>query len=166
MWHERGEDQSARPLGSTVELAGAPSVAFLADASAAWPDSITDERELKRVGYELDGAGHPTFLLRAHGVDVEDAIRPDSAGVTLARTLRFRAPASASTDGLYVQLAQGSYIVRQADGAYAVGDKQWLVVLPAGAPEPILRHRPGGDELLAPVHFDRGEARVAYSIVW
>jgi hypothetical protein len=166
MWHERGEDQSARPLGSTVELSGTPTVAHLADANAAWPDSITDEHELKRLGYQLDGAGRPTFLLRAHGVDVEDALRPDSAGPTLERTLHFRAPASASTDGLYVQLAQGSRIVRQADGSYAVGDKRWLVVLPAGAPEPVLRHRPGGDELLVPVHFDRGEATVAYSIVW
>jgi hypothetical protein len=67
---------------------------------------------------------------------------------------------------MYVQLARGSRIARQPDGSYAVGDKQWLVVLPAGAPEPALRHRAGGDELLAPVRFDRGEARVAYSIVW
>jgi hypothetical protein len=166
MWHERGEDQSARPMGSTVELPGTPSIAFLGDANAAWPDSITDERELKRLGYSLDAAGRPTFLLRAHGVDVEDAIRPDSAGVTLTRTLHFRAPASASTAGMYVQLARGSRIARQPDGSYAVGDKQWLVVLPAGAPEPVLRHRPGGDDLLAPVRFDRGEATVAYSIVW
>jgi hypothetical protein len=67
---------------------------------------------------------------------------------------------------MYVQLARGSRIARQPDGSYAVGDKQWLVVLPAGAPEPVLRHRPGGDDLLAPVRFDRGEATVAYSIVW
>ena len=166
MWHERGEDQSARPMGSTVELPGTPTVVFLADANAAWPDSIADERELKRLGYRLDAAGRPTFLLRAHGVDVEDAIHPDSAGVTLIRTLHFRAPAPASTDGLYVQLAQGSRIVRQNDGSYAVGDKRWLVVLPGGAPEPVLRHRSSGDELLVPVRFDRGEATVTYSIVW
>jgi hypothetical protein len=166
MWHERGEDQSARPLGSTVELPGTPAVAFLADANAAWPDSVIDETQFRRLGYQLDRSGHPTFLARARGVEVEDAIRPDASGTTLVRELRFHAPAGASPAGLYVQLARGARITRERDGAYAVDDERWLVTLPSGAAEPVLRHGAAGDELLVPVRFDRGEARVAYSIVW
>ena len=30
MWDDRGEDQSSRPAGSVVDLAGVPTVAFLA----------------------------------------------------------------------------------------------------------------------------------------
>jgi hypothetical protein len=166
MWDDRGEDQSSRPAGSVVDLAGAPAVAYLSDANAAWPDSVIDEQEFRRNGYVLDKAGRPTFLSTVHGVTVEDALRPDTDGVTLHRTLRLRAPGSASVDGLYVQLAQGKHVTRQADGSYAVDDKSYLVTLPSGAAQPVVRQQSGREELLLPVRFDRGESTVAYSIVW
>ena len=166
MWNDRGEDQIATPSGSVVELSGAPPVAFLSDANAAWPDSITDERLFRRGGYSLDKAGRPTFLATVRGIEVEDAIRPDSNGVALRRELRLRAPASASTEGLYLQLAQGKRIAPQSDGTYAVDDKTYFLALPAGTAQPVVRQQNGRDELLVPVRFDRGEARVAYSIVW
>jgi hypothetical protein len=40
------------------------------------------------------------------------------------------------------------------------------VTLPSGAAQPVLREQNGRAELLLPVRFDRGEAAVAYSIVW
>ena len=166
MWHDRGEDQISRPIGSVLDLAGAPTVAFLGDASAAWPDSITDERQLKRLGFQLDKAGRPTIRSQVRDVVVEDAIRPDSSGPSLRRELRLRAPASAETGGLHVLLAQGKRIARQSDGSYAVDDKSYFVTLPAGAPQPVVREQNGRAELLVPVRLDRGEATVAYSIVW
>jgi hypothetical protein len=166
MWHDRGEDQISRPVGSVLDLAGAPTVAFLGDASAAWPDSITDERQLKRLGFQLDKAGRPTIRSQVRGVTVEDAIRPDSSGRALRRELRMRAPAAAETSGLHVLLARGKTIARMSDGSYAVDDKSYFVTLPAGAPQPVVREQPGRAELLVPVRFDRGEATVAYSIVW
>jgi hypothetical protein len=166
MWNDRGEDQSSRPAGSVVDLAGTPAVAYLPDANAAWPDSVIDEKEFRRNGYVLDKAGRPTFLSTVHGVAVEDALRPDTDGVTLHRTVHLRAPASASPDGLYVQLAQGKHVARQADGSYAVDDKSYFVSIPSGATQPVVRQQSGREELLLPVRFDRGESTVAYSIVW
>jgi hypothetical protein len=166
MWNDRGEDQIARPVGSTVDLSGVPTVAFLADANAAWPDSLPDEREFTRLGFQLDKAGRPTMRSRVRGITVDDALRPDSSGPSLRRELRLHAPASASADGLYVLLAQGKNIARQADGSYAVDDKSYLVTLPPNAAQPVLREGSGRAELLLPVRFDRGEAAVAYSIVW
>jgi hypothetical protein len=166
MWNDRGEDQIARPVGSTVDLSGTPTVAFLGDANAAWPDSLPDEREFTRLGFLLDKAGRPTIRFRVHGVTVEDALRPDSSGPSLHRELRLHAPATASTDGMYVLLAQGKTIARQSDGSYAVDDRSYLVTLPSGAAQPVLREQNGRAELLLPVRFDRGEAAVAYSIVW
>ena len=69
-------------------------------------------------------------------------------------------------DGLYVLLAHGKNIVRQSDGSYAVDDKSYLVTIPSGATQPVLRGQSGRAELLLPVRFDRGEAAVDYSIVW
>jgi hypothetical protein len=166
MWDGRGEDQIARPVGSVVDLSGVPTVAFLGDANAAWPDSLPDEREFTRLGFQLDKSGRPTIRWRVHGVTVDDALRPDSSGPSLRRELRLHAPASTSADGLYVLLAQGKNIVRQSDGSYAVDDKSYLVTLPSGSTQPVLREQNGRAELLVPVRFDRGEAAVTYSIVW
>jgi hypothetical protein len=165
MWNDRGEDQSSRPAGSVVDLAGAPGVAYLSDANAAWPDSVIDEKEFRRNGYVLDKAGRPTFLSTVHGVAVEDALRPDADGVTLHRTVHLRAPTATGIDGLYVQVAQGKHIVHEAGNSYAVDDKSYLVTLSSLAPL-ILRQQSGHEELLIPVRFDRGESTVAYSIVW
>jgi hypothetical protein len=166
MWDGRGEDQTSQPAGSLLDLAGTPSLVFLADANAAWPDSITDERQFSRKGFALDKAGRPTFLSEVRGIAVEDAIRPDSGGLSLRRELHLRAPASASTEGLYVQLAQGAHITRQSEGTYVVGDRSYFITLPGGAAQPVVRQRNGRDELLLPVRFDRGESRVVYTIVW
>jgi hypothetical protein len=100
------------------------------------------------------------------GITVDDALRPDSSGPSLRRELRLHAPASASTDGMYVLLTQGKNIVRQSDGSYAVDDKSYFVTLPSSAAQPVLREQNGRAELLLPVRFDRGEATVDYSIVW
>ena len=63
-------------------------------------------------------------------------------------------------------LAQGSRIARQSDGSYTVDDKSFIVTLASGSSPAVLRQRNGRDELLLPVQFDRGEARIAYNIVW
>jgi Domain of Unknown Function (DUF1080) len=163
MWHERGESQTAEPMGSALMLPGTPSLAFLGDAKAVWPDSIVDERELRRDGYQLDKSGHPTFLYHARGVAVEDDLRPDAAGLGLKRELRLRT--SRAVAGLYVQLAQGAHIVLQRDGSYVVGDRSYYITVSRGS-RAIVRHMNGRDELLVPVTFNRGEASVAYGIVW
>jgi hypothetical protein len=166
MWNDRGADQISQPIGSVVDLAGAPTVAFLSDANAAWPDSVTDERQFRRLGFQLDKAGRPTIRSQVRDVMIDDALRPDSGGPSLRRVLRLHAPASAGTDGLYVLVAQGKSIVKQSDGSHTVDDKTYAVTLASGSPQPVLREQNGHAELLVPVRFDRGEAAVSYSIVW
>lgn len=165
MWHERGEDQTAEPVGSALTLPGSAGLAYLADAKATWPDSV-DERQFKRNGYQLDRSGHPTFLYRVRNASVEDALRPAADGLSLRREVHVRAPAGAATDVLYVQLAQADHVTRQHDGSYVVGDRGYYITLPVNGERPLLRRTNGMDELLLPVRFVRGEASVAYSIVW
>ena len=167
MWHERGEDQTAEPLGSTLTLPGIPSIATLANANAAWPDSV-DEKQLQRDGYALDKSGHPTFLYRVGGAVVEDAIRPSADGLGLRRELRLRATTDVATTGptMFVQVARGDRITRQRDGSYVVGDRSYYVMLPAGNATPILRHVNGMEELIVPVRFKNGQDTVVYTIAW
>lgn len=167
MWHERGEAQTADPRGSTVVLPGTPALAFLADANAAWPDSVVDEREFRRDGYQLDKTGHPTFLFHMRGVAVEDDIRADADGLSLRRTLRLRAPAGAEeARRLHLQLAKADHITRERDGSYVVGDRSFYIALASGSARPVIRRQNGQDELILPVRFDRGEAGISYSIIW
>jgi hypothetical protein len=167
MWNDRGEDQISRPMGSVVDLSGAPTLAFLSDANATWPDSITDPGSFRRGGFRLDKAGRPIMLAEVRGIAVEDALRPDSGGLGLRRELRLRAPASASTDGLYVLLARGKNLAKQSDGSFGVDDKSYFITV-SGAAQPVIRGRygEGREELVLPVRFDRGEAVVAYTIGW
>ncbi len=163
MWHSRGDDQTAEPLGSTLTLPGTPALAFLADANAAWPDSA-DEKLFRRDGYQVDSTGRPTFLYHIGDVSVEDGIRPTPEGLTLRRELHLRA--STAPAGLYLQIAEDVRISRQSDGSYVVGDRAFYVTLPAGGEPPVIRQHRGREELLLPVRFERGEATVGYTIVW
>ena len=163
MWHSRGDDQTAEPLGSTITLPGTPALAFLADPNAVWPDSV-DEKQFRREGYELDSTGHPTFLYHIGGVSVEDRIRPAPDGFALRRELHLQG--ATGTAGLYLQIAEDVRIARESDGSYVVGDRAFYVTLPAGAAPPVIRQDHGREELLLPVRFDRGEVTVEYTIVW
>ncbi len=165
MWHSRGEDQTAEPLGSKLSLPGAPALAFLTDPNAAWPDSV-DQNQFRRDGYEIDSAGHPTFLYRVGDVAVEDGIRPTADGLSLRREVRVRASGTTPPAGLYLQVAADARVTRQSDGSYLVGDRAFYVTLPTGGEPPVIRQNRGREELLLPVRFDRGEASVAYTIVW
>ena len=166
MWHERGEDQTAEPIGSAVTLPGAPTLAYLDNASGAWPDSLNAD-QLRRDGYALGRGGHPTFLYRIGAATVEDALRPDADGLSLHRALRIHTTTSGYQAGvLYVQLAQAAHIAPEGNGSYAVGDRAFYIRFSGGGPRPILRRIGGMDELIAPVRFERGEASVAYSIIW
>jgi len=162
MWNDRGEDQLAEPRGSVLTLPGTPALAFLADAKSAWPDSIVNERDLHRDGYQLDAARRPTFLYRVRDVAVEDGIRAENDGLSLRRELHLRGAAT----GLYLQLAQAEHITRDADGSYVVGDRSYYITLPSGAARPVIRRVNGQDELIMPVRFDRGDAKIVYNIVW
>lgn len=165
MWHSRGEDQTAEPLGSRLTLPGNPALAILTDSSAAWPDSVV-ATEFHREGYELDPSGHPTFLYRIGGVSVADRIRPTADGLSLRRELRLKTSAPTAPTGLYLQVAQDTLVTREAEGSYLVGDRAFYVTLPGGSMPLVIRQRNGREALLLPVRFERGEASVAYTIVW
>lgn len=163
MWHSRGERQLAQPQGSVLTLSGAPALAFLADQSAPWPDSLSS-RDFRPGGYELDDARHPTFLYRLADVDVEDRIRPVENGGGLHRELLLRAPHN--VEGMYVRLAAAERIDRLDNGSYIVGDRTYYVVPDENAPAPALRNVDDRAELLIRVRFRNGESKVAYTIVW
>lgn len=164
MWHSRGERQLALPQGSVVGLSGAPPLAFLDDASAPWPDSVPAALEYRAGGYTLDEAGRPTFLYRVHDIEVEDRVRPAEDGGALHRELHLRG--ADATEGLHVRLAAADRIDALGDGLYVIGDRAYYIAPERGEARPFVRSLEHGDELILPVRFRRGEARLAYTIIW
>lgn len=164
MWSGRGEPQVAEPRGAVVRLAGSPAVAILRDPSAPWPDSAQADAPYRFHGYSVDEVGRPTFLYRIGPVEVEETLRPAADGTTLLRELRLRAPENPG--GVYVRLAEGSRIDPLRGRSYAVDDYRYYVTAEPGTPTPSLRNAGDRQELLVPVRFRNGEARIVSNIVW
>jgi hypothetical protein len=173
MWHDRGNDQVIRPLGSVLPLSGAPTLAVLAAEGAPWPDSVA-AGGLAPQGYALDRDGRPAFRYRLGTLDVEDRLRPADDSASLRRELRVRG--ADGTAGLHARLAEGRAIRRLRDGAYLVeGAQPHYVTVERGAAEPVVRATAAepvvratarGQELLVPVRLRGGEAGVTYTLTW
>ena len=79
---------------------------------------------------------------------------------TCARPRR-RAPMACTSSSRRESTSRGRRTARMPWTTGAISSR-----LPSGAAQPVVRQQSGRDELLLPVRFDRGEATVAYSIVW
>lgn len=147
MWHNRGHNQLAIPLGSTLSLSGS---SFLLVG-----DKPTDE--LKFTGYNLDPDGRPQFLYRLGQTRITDIIRPDETGQYLIRTVTFE---GASDRFLRVLAASHATIEPRAEARYAAGDGSWYI---ESASDATIHP---GHILTLPVVFNDGQAEISYAIVW
>lgn len=166
MWYERGEPQLLTPMGVTVPITGQGSLAVLATMQQAWPDSLT-EKEVDYTGLKLDAAGYPTTNYKLYGMQVSDALRPDTdqdagSGKALNRTLTVT---GSENGNLYCRLAADSAIEEAGKGVYVVGDHRYFVRIDPKL-KPIVRTVAGQQELLLPVSLKNGSATVSYSIIW
>jgi hypothetical protein len=155
MWHERGSDQIALPLGSVITLDGAPILAALATAEAPWPAAAPD---VEFGGYILDADGRPTFPYRVAGASVEDVLRPAEEGRSLHRRLRIT-----NGSGLTVRLAEGARILAADGGGYGVDGAYYVEPDPDLAP--TIRRIDGRDELVVSVPGG-ATADVGYTLIW
>ena len=161
MWHGRGETQLALPLGSVISFAAAPSLAFLADQQAAWPDS---NAAYTNRGYDVTPAGRPVFKYSLGEASVRQTLEPEDSGRKLTHTLHVLPGAQSQT--LWCRLAEGNDITPLSRGWYAVNDKQYFIEV-SGNTKPLIRTTARNTkELLLPVTGIAKGAQVKYSIVW
>ncbi|MEZ0487139.1 3-keto-disaccharide hydrolase [Fibrella aquatica] len=161
MWYGRGETQLSVPLGSVIEMAGKPSITFLADQNAAWPDSNAVYRN---QGYDLDKNGRPVFKYMLGTANVRESFVTQDEGRRLAHT--FTVGMGQEKGQLWCRVAEGSSIAQLANGLYAVNDKQYFIELPTGE-KPVVRTTPQRtQELLIPVKATGATGTATYSIIW
>lgn len=159
MWHERGEPQLAKPLGSVIPLNNAPSLAVLSDDKAAWPDSINFD-DLENKGYVLDEQRSPTFRYHWKGAQVADKISVQEQGKLLLRKIAVTNPPA----NLYFRAVAGKSIEKLNDNLYGVNDKSFYIRIDKDL-KPQIRQTPNGQEII--VRYDNSRnLPFEYSIIW
>ena len=157
MWHNRGEDQLARPLGSPIPFTDAPAVARLPDTNRAWPDSLAFD-DLHSEGYKLDKNGVPTFTYEIDGTKISDRIYPIADGSGLSRTLQV----NNNNGNMYCRVVSAHTIEPVEKGLYRV-DGSYYIRMDKHI-EPLIRSKDQRQEML--VSLKNPEAPLIYSVIW
>jgi hypothetical protein len=161
-WTDRGSGWEG-PLGDNVLALhrGAP-FAVLSKPDEAWPTTAPKKMGYRFRGYRLTPDDRPTFRYSFKGIGVEDFPQPvPGKEVSLRRTLTLTAPAA--VEGLHYRAAVGARIEALAGGWYRV-DGTWQVKVSGGAAH--VRKSGGKLELVVPVRFKDGKARLVQDYVW
>ena len=168
MWHSRGTEQLAVPLGSVLNFSGKPTIARLASQSSAWPDSMGVDYTLK--GYELDRDRLPTFMYELGNVSVSDRLFPVEEGRILVREVtlaREALGADAATGSYWVRVASGTEISQLPDKSYSIDGRMYYVsVMDTGGGVAQVRTSDNGQELLIPISLSAGSVTVRYALIW
>jgi hypothetical protein len=147
MWHERGEPQTATPLGAPIVLAGNCPIY----EKPLTKDSMAD---YQYKGYTLK-AGLPTFAYTYKALSIKDRIQPEGKGLKRSITV-----SGEGKEKTMIRIAQGSSITPLGKGLYSIGNQAYFVQLAAGQ-YPKIEGFLGQQVLLLPA----GET-IEYQLIW
>lgn len=154
MWYQRGQMQSAVPLGSLIERAGNQTV-FTGGSEAMDTGSFVFKN------YRLAGAGYPVYQYEVDGLFVTDEIAPDAESRFFIRTITIEGDADGRS--VWCLLAESDEIEAAGDGLYLVDGQKIYIETSAEAKIEV------GDEhmrLVAPVKLENGNAVIQSHLVW
>lgn len=163
-WVDRGAGFQP-PLGENVlHLPAGVPLATLADEKSDWPSQTAKELGYQFKGYTYDAKRRPTFTFKYGEITVSEEIVP--AGTlekpTLKRTLTFKSPHPA--ERVYLRVAIDDAIKVEEGGLFAMKGG-WQTRL-AGGGKPVVRESGGKQQLLVPVTFNNGEAKIVQEFIW
>lgn len=162
-WTDRGGGFEG-PLGDNIlHLPAGPAFAVLETADAVWPKASAKSLGQRFLGYRVTPDERPTFLYEVAGARVEDFPNPTvGKEPSLRRTLTLTA--TKPVENLFFRAAVGDKVEAAGDGWFKV-DGSWRLKIEGDA-APRVRHANGRAELLVPVRFADGKARVVLEYVW
>ena len=158
MWYQRGNLQSALPMGSVIERSGLPVVSPLENDSAAWPDSL-ETYVFKR--YEINDSGAPVFIYDIDGLMVREHILPDDEAKKLIRTVEVEG----ELNDHWLLVAESSSIVQQDDTSFMIDDQRMYIEINEGSGVKI-RMSERGQQLIVPLSGVAPSGRVQYTYIW
>jgi mono/diheme cytochrome c family protein len=162
-WNDRGAGFE-QPMGeNVVTLPAGVAFAVLNKDDEAWPTKSGKELGYQFRGYRTTTDGRPTFLYTYRGVRIEDfpnAVAGD-ANPSLRRTLTLTA--KDPVDNLWFRATVADKIeAGPAKGTYRING-EWTLELDA---EAKIRKSGNKMELLVPVRFQDGKARIIEEFTW
>jgi len=161
MWAGRGETQLSLPLGSVIEFPAKPSLTFLANKDAIWPDS---NAAYTYLGYDVNKGGRPVFKYTLGAASVRESFEPENGGKKLFHSLTV-IPGQ-ETKEIWCRVAEGTDITKLPNGLYAINDKQYFIEL-SGKGKPIIRTTSQNTkEMLLPIKAKNNVGMIKYAIVW
>jgi hypothetical protein len=122
MWNQRGEPQTASPLGASIDLQGNSLIFESKNAK----DSIID---LQYKGYTLSGVGNPTFKYEYKAFKLVDQILPNDNATGFNRKIEVT---GAGKEKLMIRIAQGKNITPVGQGLYAIDNSTYYIQVPLG----------------------------------
>jgi mono/diheme cytochrome c family protein len=163
-------EQFFDPLGEDVlNLPAGPAFAILESLEKPWPIPAKTDRNLggQFRGYYLDAEMRPVFQYRLNQIEIEEQPVPlvQAGGAVLTRRF-FLKRASAEPGPVYFLAAAGDSISRESNFIYAVDGKLRVHLNSDGELTPLLRQQANRTELLVPVHFQNGQARIEATLQW
>jgi len=161
MWHGRGETQLEVPLGSVIQFPAKPSLTFLSDQNAAWPDSNATYTNL---GYDVTPAGRPVFKCALGGASVRETVVPEDNGRKLTHS--FVIMPGQEKNQIWCRVAEGTTITKMPNGLYAVNDKEYFIQLTRKEKPVIRATAQNTQEMLLPVKVKNEVGTVKYAIIW
>jgi cytochrome c553 len=162
-WVDRGAGYQP-PLGDNVlHLAAGVPLATLSDEKMQWPTLPPKQLGYQFEGYHLDKLRRPTFLYKYGEIEVSDEILPAGTTDQLAfrRTLTFKS--AKPPEHIYYRAAVDDGIKLGDDGLYTM-KANWFMKI-SGA-KPVVRESNGKQELLVPVTFKDGTAKIVQEYIW
>jgi azurin len=167
-WTDRGEGFQP-PLGyGVVALDRNVPLAVLSASDSLWPAQPADvpngdwPEGYRFRGYQLDKKGIPTFRYTWHGLIVEDRMEAaPSTGGPGGALHRIVTLTGKTEDGTHFRVVTGKRIAAGKDGVFPLDEGITLKV-----PDAVIRQSGGAPELLVPVKFANGQARIVMTYTW
>ncbi len=150
MWHRRGNQQVARPLGPTIRFAEEPDFV---------PNHKTGTHP-KFLEYTLDAKGLPEFIYTTGGMKLSEKLVPSAGERGITRKIRI----DGQGDFSYI-LAKGSVIEKLSDSTFLVNDKEYYLILNTAA-LPLEIKNSGGAQSIVLSGKSSSHYEFEYTLLW
>ena len=144
-----------------AKLPEAMPLASLERSRSPWPDGMGKQAGYRMGGFRLSPSGEPTFLYSFGEIDVQERLLPSRNNAWFRRILEF----AGDGKSVWFLAARAPMIESQGAGLYSAGGLKVRLHEPE-ASMAVLRRSGEADELLLPIRFREGSARVEQEISW
>ncbi|NJB83441.1 family 16 glycoside hydrolase [Wenyingzhuangia aestuarii] len=161
MWHSRGTEQLAMPIGPTISSHGNIDFALLANSTEEWPTQLNNKNSIKQLGYEFNNKGIPSFNSEINGTKITNSfIALPNSTRGLQRTITTN-----SKNPIWHKVAEGEKIKLLDNNTYIINNESYYIQFPNHSKfKPIVRNSNGKDELI--IEISKGNNNLNYNIIW